>query len=162
MANQTNESLDAVQIKHWVTAVKNGQSPTIADKKEKTVKKLPLPLARSDGNGLTFTCEPTTKLMNDLGGNVKLILLPGARHGFDREYQGSNLVRDIVIYEKCDITANADTQQFEIKGKPATGAEVGAYLKECASKGSWYQGDSSSKWKAQKVVTESVEQYLKF
>ena len=26
MANQTNESLDAVQIKHWVTAVKNGQS----------------------------------------------------------------------------------------------------------------------------------------
>ena len=39
MANQTNESLDAVQIKHWVTAVKNGQSPTIADKKEKTVKK---------------------------------------------------------------------------------------------------------------------------
>ena len=59
MANQTNESFDAVQIKHWVTAVKNGHSPTIADKKEKTVKKLPLPLARSDGNRLTFTLSKT-------------------------------------------------------------------------------------------------------
>lgn len=55
MANKTNESLDAVQIKHWINAVKNGQTPTITDKDKKTVRSLPLPLARSDGNGLTFT-----------------------------------------------------------------------------------------------------------
>ena len=55
MQTRTRELLDPIQIKHWITAVKNGQTPTIKDKTTKEQKELPLPLARSDGDGLTFT-----------------------------------------------------------------------------------------------------------
>ncbi len=59
MQNRTKETLDAIQLKHWVAAVNNGQAPTLRDKDQITgqtkILKLPLPLARSDGDGLTFT-----------------------------------------------------------------------------------------------------------
>ena len=81
MANQTNEALDAVQIKHWINAVKNGQTPTITDKDKKTVRSLPLPLARSDGNGLTFTlskaCTATWILRYRYGGRGKELTIGG-------------------------------------------------------------------------------------
>jgi len=49
------EGLQTLQLQHWVRAVKSGSRPTARDPDTDEVTELPLPLARSDGGGLTFT-----------------------------------------------------------------------------------------------------------
>lgn len=49
------EGLQTLQLQHWVKAVKGGAKPTAKDPETGEMKELPLPLARSDGGGLTFT-----------------------------------------------------------------------------------------------------------
>jgi integrase len=53
--HKIKERLEAVQLQHWVRAVQNGSAPTIKDSHTQEVITLPLPLAKSDGDGLTFT-----------------------------------------------------------------------------------------------------------
>lgn len=55
MRHRTKEVLEPIQLKHWVRAVENGESPTLKDPVTKAIIRIPLPLARSDGDGLTFT-----------------------------------------------------------------------------------------------------------
>jgi integrase len=57
MAAKTNamEGLQTLQLQHWMRAVKDGGVPTLKDSETGVVSDLPLPLARSDGGGLTFT-----------------------------------------------------------------------------------------------------------
>lgn len=55
MRHRLKEVLEPLQLKHWVQAVKNGEPPTIKDPETKKNVTLPMPLARSDGDGLTFT-----------------------------------------------------------------------------------------------------------
>jgi len=57
MADKTStaEGLQVLQLQHWVRAVKSGGPPTVKDPETGMVRELPLPLARSDGGGLTFT-----------------------------------------------------------------------------------------------------------
>lgn len=47
--------LEALQLQHWVRAVANGSPPTVRDDATGQPKELKLPLAISDGEGLTFT-----------------------------------------------------------------------------------------------------------
>lgn len=47
--------LQTLQLQHWVRAVKAGNAPSVKDPNTGVVTKLSLPLARSDGGGLTFT-----------------------------------------------------------------------------------------------------------
>lgn len=47
--------LQTLQLQHWVKTVKAGTSPTFIDPETGEIMRLPLPLARSDGGGLTFT-----------------------------------------------------------------------------------------------------------
>ena len=49
------EGLQTLQLQHWIRAVKGGSKPSAKDPETGEVKELPLPLARSDGGGLTFT-----------------------------------------------------------------------------------------------------------
>jgi integrase len=49
------EGLQTLQLQHWIRAVKGGGRPNIKDPETGEVRELPLPLARSDGGGLTFT-----------------------------------------------------------------------------------------------------------
>lgn len=53
--SSTTEKLQTLQLQHWLRTVKNGEVPTFKDLKSGQVVDLPLPLARSDGGGLTFT-----------------------------------------------------------------------------------------------------------
>lgn len=55
MQRRMKHALESIQLKHWMEAVKNGISPTIKDPETKEIVQLPMPLARSDGDGLTFT-----------------------------------------------------------------------------------------------------------
>jgi integrase len=55
MSARTKEILESLQLKHWMRAVENDEVPTAKDPKTNTVIQLPLPLARTDGDGLTFT-----------------------------------------------------------------------------------------------------------
>jgi integrase len=57
MAAKTNamEGLQTLQLQHWMRAVKSGGVPTLKNSETGVVSDLPLPLARSDGGGLTFT-----------------------------------------------------------------------------------------------------------
>ncbi|MYM34065.1 tyrosine-type recombinase/integrase [Duganella sp. FT94W] len=57
MTGKTNaaEGLQTLQLQHWIRAVKGGGKPTTKDPETGEVRELPLPLARSDGGGLTFT-----------------------------------------------------------------------------------------------------------
>ena len=49
------DGLDAMQLQHWLRAVESGVAPSIRDPETQEVTVLPVPLARSDGDGLTFT-----------------------------------------------------------------------------------------------------------
>lgn len=53
--SSATEKLQTLQLQHWLRTVKNGEVPTFKDLKSGQVVALPLPLARSDGGGLTFT-----------------------------------------------------------------------------------------------------------
>jgi len=53
--SSVTEKLQTLQLQHWLRMVKNGDAPTVKDLKTGQVVDLPLPLARSDGGGLTFT-----------------------------------------------------------------------------------------------------------
>jgi integrase len=52
---KNRDRLDAMQLQHWLRAVENGVAPTVRDASTGEVTVLPVPLARSDGDGLTFT-----------------------------------------------------------------------------------------------------------
>jgi integrase len=52
---KVKERLEPVQLQHWVRAVQSGNAPTIKDPDTQQNISLPMPLARSDGDGLTFT-----------------------------------------------------------------------------------------------------------
>ena len=52
---KNRDRLDAMQLQHWLRAVENGVAPTVRDPSTDEVTVLPVPLARSDGDGLTFT-----------------------------------------------------------------------------------------------------------
>lgn len=49
------ERLQTLQLQHWLRVVQNGGTPTIKNSETGDVVKLAMPLARSDGGGLTFT-----------------------------------------------------------------------------------------------------------
>lgn len=51
----TTDRLQTLQLQHWQRTAKCGGIPTIKDPETGLVADLPLPLARSDGGGLTFT-----------------------------------------------------------------------------------------------------------
>lgn len=53
--SKATERLQTLQLQHWLRTAKNGGAPTIKDPETGVVVELPLPLARSDGGGLTFT-----------------------------------------------------------------------------------------------------------
>jgi integrase len=53
--SSATEKLQTLQLQHWLRTVKNGEVPTFKNLKSGQVVDLPLPLARSDGGGLTFT-----------------------------------------------------------------------------------------------------------
>jgi integrase len=53
--SSATEKLQTLQLQHWLRTVKSGEVPTVKDLKTGQVVDLPLPLARSDGGGLTFT-----------------------------------------------------------------------------------------------------------
>lgn len=55
MRRRTKEVLEPLQLKHWVRAVESGEAPTIKDPETQEIVQLPMPLARTDGDGLTFT-----------------------------------------------------------------------------------------------------------
>jgi hypothetical protein len=50
-----SEGLQTIQLQHWVRAVRAGSIPVIKDGSNDEGRALTLPLARSDGGGLTFT-----------------------------------------------------------------------------------------------------------
>ncbi|WP_284078808.1 tyrosine-type recombinase/integrase [Herbaspirillum aquaticum] len=50
-----SEKLEPVQLKNWYRAVQTGNAPVETDKVTLKLRQLKLPLARSDGDGLTFT-----------------------------------------------------------------------------------------------------------
>ena len=81
MQNRTKETLDAIQLKHWVAAVNNGQPPTLKDQETKQIVNLALPLVRSDGDGLTFTLSKagtaTWVLRYRYGGRGKELTIGG-------------------------------------------------------------------------------------
>lgn len=52
---KARDRLEPIQLQHWVRAVESGEPPTIRDPETKEVVQLPMPLARTDGDGLTFT-----------------------------------------------------------------------------------------------------------
>jgi integrase len=49
------DKLQTLQLQHWQRTAKSGGIPTVKDPETGLVVDLPLPLARSDGGGLTFT-----------------------------------------------------------------------------------------------------------
>lgn len=49
------KGLQTFQLQHWIRAVKSGGRPIVKDAETGENIELPLPLARSDGGGLTFT-----------------------------------------------------------------------------------------------------------
>lgn len=53
--NKTSDGLQTLQLQHWVRAVRAGEEPTIKDPATDETVKLRMPLAKSDGDGLTFT-----------------------------------------------------------------------------------------------------------
>lgn len=53
--SKAKEGLESVQLQHWVRAVANGKPPTIKHPETQEIIQLPMPLARTDGEGLTFT-----------------------------------------------------------------------------------------------------------
>lgn len=55
MRSKTKDRLEPVQLQYWVRAVQSGTTPTTKDPVTQDVVELPLPLAKSDGGGLTFT-----------------------------------------------------------------------------------------------------------
>ncbi len=55
MPQRTKDALEPLQLKRWVEAVKHHQAPTIKDPTTQKMVPLPMPLARADGDGLTFT-----------------------------------------------------------------------------------------------------------
>lgn len=60
--NQKNKAaggLQTLQLQHWVKMVKSGEIPTIKDPETGNIIELRMPLARSDGGGLTFTLSST-------------------------------------------------------------------------------------------------------
>ncbi|TYQ03461.1 UNVERIFIED_ORG: integrase [Zoogloea ramigera] len=61
MAGKTSlaEGLQPLQLQHWIRAVKSGGCPSVTDPETGITRELPLPLARSDGGGLTFTLSST-------------------------------------------------------------------------------------------------------
>lgn len=60
MNSRTNK-LESVQLQHWIRAVASGKIPTIRDSQTNEVTELPMPLARADGDGLTFTLSAAGK-----------------------------------------------------------------------------------------------------
>ena len=59
MTNRNKEILDSLQLKRWIQAVSNGQAPTFKCPETGGIITIPMPLARSDGDGLTFTLSPS-------------------------------------------------------------------------------------------------------
>ncbi|MFZ6759542.1 tyrosine-type recombinase/integrase [Undibacterium sp. Ji50W] len=55
MAKKIIQKLESLQLQHWIRAVNAGKAPTERDSVTKIVTPLVMPLARSDGGGLTFT-----------------------------------------------------------------------------------------------------------
>lgn len=52
---KTREKLKPIQLQHWIRAVENGEVPTAKDTETGEIIQLRLPMAVSDGDGLTFT-----------------------------------------------------------------------------------------------------------
>jgi integrase len=55
MVSKTRDKLQPLQIQRWCRAVESGQVPIDKDPITGELHVLPLPLAKADGNGLTFT-----------------------------------------------------------------------------------------------------------
>lgn len=51
---KTREKLKPIQLQHWIRAVENGEVPTAKDTETGEIIQLRLPMAVSDGDGLTF------------------------------------------------------------------------------------------------------------
>ncbi|PFH10914.1 integrase [Collimonas sp. PA-H2] len=55
MAEKTRDKLEVLQLQRWVRAVEQGNRPTTKDPATQEIIELRLPMAKSDGDGLTFT-----------------------------------------------------------------------------------------------------------
>jgi hypothetical protein len=53
--SKSNNKLEPLQLQHWFRAVREGGNPTEKDPATGQMIGISLPLARSDGDGLTFT-----------------------------------------------------------------------------------------------------------
>lgn len=55
MSEKTRDKLGVLQLQRWMRAVEHGNRPTIKDPVTQEIIELRMPMARSDGDGLTFT-----------------------------------------------------------------------------------------------------------
>ncbi|WP_230417497.1 tyrosine-type recombinase/integrase [Paraburkholderia polaris] len=53
--NGTRQGLEPLLLQRWTRDVQDGRTPTVIDPETREIVELPMPLARSDGGGLTFT-----------------------------------------------------------------------------------------------------------
>ncbi len=106
-----------------------------------------------DGYTSAEHCQEMTEKTNALGGQVRLVVYPGALHGFDRPEIRRQQLAGFQTWKECRYSVNMDDLTRQIPGKQdATIREFIDYLKSCMTTGIDYGGDSTYAAKARDEV----------
>ncbi len=98
-------------------------------------------------------CQEMTDKINARGGHVRLVVYPGALHGFDRPEIRRQYLATFQTWRECRATMNMDDRTLQLPGKPsATAQEVIDHRKSCMTTGIDYGGDSTYAAKARDEV----------
>lgn len=98
-------------------------------------------------------CQEMTDKTNARGGQVRLVVYPGALHGFDRPESQRQYLSTFQTWKECRYSTNMDDLTLQLPGKPlATLQEVIDHRKSCQSWGIDYGGDSTYAAKAREEV----------
>lgn len=89
-------------------------------------------------------CQDMTDKTNARGGQTRLVVYPGALHGFDRPEIRRQYIGNFQTWKDCRFATNMDDLTLQIPGKPlATLQEVIDHRKSCLTTGINYGGDST-------------------
>lgn len=118
-------------------------------------------IGEDDGYLSVEQCQKTTAMNNARGGQVRLIVYPGALHGFDREEIRRQYNGNFQTWKDCRFESSMDDLTSQIPGKPmATIRELIEYRKSCMTKGIDYGGDSTAASKSRDDVKALLAKVL--
>jgi dienelactone hydrolase len=107
-------------------------------------------------------CKRNHDRLQNNGANIKMIIYPDARHGFDAPNAGDKYAGMAQHWAKCDYEVDLDTMNIRFKGSSEnpTITDLINYLKTCESRGVTVGQDRKAFDQSRKDVELFLKQHL--